>query len=91
MLSCVLSGGSSTLVMDAELVAVDRANGNRLRAFQELSTRARGQITSHEVFNCVATPALAIPAILQFMIQFALSTELSCQLRQLRPDEQPLQ
>ena len=49
MLSCVLAGGASTMVMDAELVAVDRTDGNRLRAFQELSTRARGQITSHEV------------------------------------------
>ncbi|KAK9793179.1 hypothetical protein WJX73_007861 [Symbiochloris irregularis] len=42
-------GGAKTLVMDAELVAVDRANDNRLRAFQELSTRARGQVTTHEV------------------------------------------
>lgn len=38
--------------MDTELVAVDRAQGNRLKAFQELSTRARGQITSHEVLRC---------------------------------------
>jgi ATP-dependent DNA ligase len=30
------------LVIDAELVAVDRANGNRVRAFQELATRPRG-------------------------------------------------
>ncbi|KAK9829240.1 hypothetical protein WJX72_004715 [[Myrmecia] bisecta] len=37
------------LVLDAELVAVDRANGNRLRAFQELSTRARGEVTTHQV------------------------------------------
>jgi ATP-dependent DNA ligase len=29
------------LVLDAELVAVDRAHGNRLRAFQELATRRR--------------------------------------------------
>lgn len=29
------------LVVDAELVAVDRANGNRVRAFQELATRPR--------------------------------------------------
>ena len=43
------AGGAKALVMDAELVAVDRANDNRLRAFQELSTRARGQVTSHEV------------------------------------------
>lgn len=30
------------VVLDAELVAVDRADGNRLRAFQELATRRRG-------------------------------------------------
>jgi ATP dependent DNA ligase domain len=29
------------LILDCELVAVDRAQGNRLRAFQELATRAR--------------------------------------------------
>lgn len=48
----VAAGGAKALVMDAELVAVDRTNGNRLRAFQELSTRARGQVTSHEVCLC---------------------------------------
>jgi ATP-dependent DNA ligase len=30
------------VVLDTELVAVDRADGNRLRAFQELATRRRG-------------------------------------------------
>ncbi|KAL0029207.1 hypothetical protein WJX79_003015 [Trebouxia sp. C0005] len=42
-------GGSTSLVLDAELVAIDRADGNRLKAFQELSTRARGQIAAHQV------------------------------------------
>ena len=36
-------------MLDAELVAVDRAQGNAFRSFQELSTRARGKIDSHEV------------------------------------------
>ena len=36
-------------MLDAELVAVDRDNNNRLKAFQELSTRARGAITTAEV------------------------------------------
>ena len=39
-------GGPATAaggaVLDAELVAVDRAAGNRIRPFQDLSTRARG-------------------------------------------------
>lgn len=34
--------------MDTELVAVDRADGNRLKAFQELSTRARGMTEMHQ-------------------------------------------
>ncbi|DBB01067.1 hypothetical protein WJX77_004280 [Trebouxia sp. C0004] len=42
-------GGSTSLVLDAELVAIDRADGNRLKAFQELSTRARGQVAAHQV------------------------------------------
>jgi hypothetical protein len=28
------AGGASTLIVDAEIVAVDREDGNRLRAFQ---------------------------------------------------------
>ena len=40
--------------MDAELVAVDRSDGNRLRAFQELSTRARGHTELHEVIQKLA-------------------------------------
>ena len=40
-------------MLDAELVAVDRADGNRLKAFQELSTRARGEITAHQVSACM--------------------------------------
>ena len=43
------AGASTSLVLDAELVAVDRENNNRLKAFQELSTRARGAITAAEV------------------------------------------
>ena len=43
------TGGAKELVMDAELVAVDRSDQNRLRAFQELSTRARGHTELHEV------------------------------------------
>lgn len=42
-------GGATSLVLDAELVAIDRADGNRLKAFQELSTRARGEIAAHQV------------------------------------------
>ena len=42
--------GINGLVLDAELVAVDRSNGKvRLRAFQELSTRARGGVTADQV------------------------------------------
>ena len=37
------------MVLDAELVAVDRANGNKLRAFQELATRARSEVTEQQV------------------------------------------
>lgn len=42
------TGGARELVLDTELVAVDRGNGNRLRSFQELSTRARGDITAQQ-------------------------------------------
>ena len=50
LLTCrCCAGGATTAVLDAELVAVDRADGNRFRAFQELSTRARGKVDSHEV------------------------------------------
>ena len=45
---CLPLGVSTSLVLDAELVAIDRADGNRLKAFQELSTRARGQIAAHQ-------------------------------------------
>lgn len=43
------AGGAKELVMDAELVAVDRSDGDRLRAFQELATRARGHTELHQV------------------------------------------
>ena len=49
MLAMLCAGGSTSLVLDAELVAVDRADGNRLKAFQELSTRARGEVAAHQV------------------------------------------
>ena len=53
---CLPPGGSTSLVLDAELVAIDRADGNRLKAFQELSTRARGQIAAHQAsLRCTAT------------------------------------
>ena len=52
-------GGSTSLVLDAELVAIDRADGNRLKAFQELSTRARGQIAAHQAsLHCPAAVSL---------------------------------
>ena len=44
-----VAGGSQSVVLDAELVAVDRANGNKLRAFQELATRARSEVTEQQV------------------------------------------
>eukprot|EP00850_Spirogloea_muscicola_P002495 SM000009S23624 [mRNA] locus=s9:1126881:1136155:- [translate_table: standard] len=34
--------GIQSFIIDSEVVAVDRADGNRLRAFQHLSTRERG-------------------------------------------------
>jgi len=48
------AGGARELVLNAELVAVDRANGNRLRSFQELSTRARSDITAQQVPPCMS-------------------------------------
>ena len=45
----ITAGGAKELVMDTELVAVDRADNNRLKAFQELSTRARGMTEMHQV------------------------------------------
>ncbi|KAH6759956.1 DNA LIGASE 6 [Perilla frutescens var. frutescens] len=38
--SCVLQ--ALTFILDAEVVAIDRKNGQRLMSFQELSTRERG-------------------------------------------------
>lgn len=37
------------MVLDAELVAIDREKSNELKSFQELSTRARGAIAASEV------------------------------------------
>ncbi len=53
----VRAGGAGSLVVDAEVVAVDRgaapgpAGGTVLKAFQELSTRARGDITNAQVLR----------------------------------------
>lgn len=41
--------GAASFIVDAELVAVDRADSNRLRAFQELSTRARQDVQEADV------------------------------------------
>lgn len=59
-------GGSTSLVLDAELVAIDRADGNRLKAFQELSTRARGQIAAHQAsLHCTAALSEICNAVLR--------------------------
>ena len=56
--SCIVSmvsnescnaGGCKEVVLDAELVAIDRGKANELKSFQELSTRARGAIAASEV------------------------------------------
>ena len=41
------------MVLDAELVAIDRGKANELKSFQELSTRARGAIAASEV-HCLS-------------------------------------
>jgi ATP-dependent DNA ligase I len=40
---------SLTVILDAELVAVDRADNNRQRPFQELSSRSRGEVSSGNI------------------------------------------
>jgi hypothetical protein len=50
------AGGCGEAVLDAEVVAVDRDNGNALKSFQDLSTRARGATALHE--------ARALPPVL---------------------------
>ena len=47
------AGGCSEVVLDAEVVAVDRDKGNALRSFQDLSTRPRGPVALHEVCSKV--------------------------------------
>lgn len=42
------AGGCRSCVVDAEVVAIDPASG-QLRPFQDLSTRARGEVQAHEV------------------------------------------
>eukprot|EP00803_Ostreobium_quekettii_P008788 evm.model.scf_1474EXC.2 EVM.evm.TU.scf_1474EXC.2 scf_1474EXC:16266-31624(-) len=43
------AASASTLILDAEIVAVDRQHGNRLRPFQELSRRARADVSADGV------------------------------------------
>ena len=45
------AGGCKEVVLDAELVAIDRDKANELKSFQELSTRARGAIAASEVLS----------------------------------------
>lgn len=40
---------SLSVILDAELVAVDRADNNRQRPFQELSSRPRGEVSSGNI------------------------------------------
>ena len=50
------------MVLDAEVVAVDREKGNTLRSFQDLSTRPRGPVALHEVRlqpSCACSRVLA--------------------------------
>lgn len=51
---------TSSIVLDAELVAVDRARGNRLMAFQDLSHRQRGSVSESEVTIAVCVFAFDI-------------------------------
>lgn len=51
---------TSSIVIDAELVAVDRTQGNRLMAFQDLSHRQRGSVTESEVSIAVCIFAFDI-------------------------------
>ena len=46
-----IAGGCKEVVLDAELVAIDRGKANELKSFQELSTRARGAIAASEVHS----------------------------------------
>ena len=73
MFSLLHPDGINGLVLDAELVAVDRSEGKvRLRAFQELSTRARGGVTSDQVRD---PPALSsLPAIMHSVLHPASLT-----------------
>lgn len=53
LIKCAAAGGNTrSLVLDAELVPVDidpSTGSTRFKSFQELSTRARGQVTEDEV------------------------------------------
>ncbi|MQL69836.1 hypothetical protein Taro_002105 [Colocasia esculenta] len=49
----------STFILDAEIVAVDRKNGNRLMAFQQLSSRERGSRDSGVLLGSIKFKSLA--------------------------------
>ena len=54
------AGGCREVVLDAEVVAVDRGNSNALKSFQDLSTRARGTAALHEArstLECIVRAA----------------------------------
>jgi hypothetical protein len=47
------AGGASTLIVDAEIVAVDREDGNRLRAFQVGGRHPCMHLDgTHNITNC---------------------------------------
>ena len=48
-LKAAMADDTTELIVDAELVAVDRSNGNRPRPFQELASRSRGETTAAAV------------------------------------------
>lgn len=49
-----MQGGATTTIIDAELVAVDPSDGNRLRAFQELASRKKAaELAEVSVHVCI--------------------------------------
>jgi hypothetical protein len=65
-------------VLDAELVAVDREKDNELKSFQELSTRARGTVSSHEVLLSSCLHDMLSPH--QHIVSACLSSHTLCRL-----------